>query len=241
MTSRNGVSWHSQAIPGAPEPTFAHLGLQLRGGVLAMLGQTNDPTRFGGTTTPNGALYAWTASTVAGLTVGSTAFGTGESAQLGSVWKEGDHWTGRVSFAGETGRHDGGLIRGTGAAGPWSYVACAPTSHCAEGLTGAGLTFRGDEVSTDRGRHWKRWRIIPTPARELEEVSFASVTRVGGAWVATASAAPPSDRAYGFLVRSVDGRHWRSLIADPCPRRANGRPPISERDRQERSSLPMPR
>ena len=281
VTSRDGISWRSQSIPGVPETTFAQLGeLQRRGGVLALVGRVDSPTPFGDTTTPNSALYAWTtrdgstwrgglaatrpgtsasysttvsmindtpvlgttttdgsftvvrqgrdgawtASHVSGLKVGSTDSGVGESAQLESVWNEGRYWTGRVSFAGETTRPDGGLIRGTGAIGPWSYTACDPAAECAPALTGAGLTFRGHEVSTDNGRHWKRWRITPTPAREVEQVSFVSVLRVGNAWIATATAAPPTDRSYGFLLRSVDGQHWRSLIADPCPKRGNGRP-----------------
>ena len=165
---------------------------------------------------------SWKGRTVEGLTLGADF--PGEGATVESMRTDGGDWIGTVRFAGVNPRSERGIIRSPQGGTRWTYAGCTDPVDCAPVTGLAGLQLRDDQVSTDGGATWQRVRITPTPLAEAETVRLVDAVRIDGGWLAVGDASPPGDRAYGFLLRSTNGRDWRSLHHDPCPRRSGGRP-----------------
>jgi hypothetical protein len=107
------------------------------------------------------------------------------------------------------------LFASTEGPGRWTSVEpCPPVDEVGPcswtGHDVAGLSQRGDEVSTDGGESWDDIDLEPR-APTGTELSFESLDALpDGGWIAVIAATGDEYRSY--LARSVDGRRWKRLV-----------------------------
>ncbi len=224
-TSLDGVTWQGGRLAtAAPLLTAVSAAAVDRRTTLVV----SQPDATGLTVTRFDRRSHPTTVPVTGLTLAGVPGGiAGETAVADAGWTDAGAWVLGLRFAGSNPRPDAGRAVSTDRGRSWRYETCTPTGApaCAIRQSGAGLSFRADEVSTDRGRSWRRWIHPPTP--QSYPLFVTGVSRDAAGWIMSAVVGTEGDSTYGFLLGSTDGISWRSLAPDPCPRLADGDRPNS--------------
>lgn len=223
-TSRDGLTWRGGRLAAGSPLLAPASAAAVDPRTLLVVAQ---PDATGLTVTHLDGRGHRTTVPVTGLTLAGGSGGPGETAVADAGWTDAGAWTLGLRFAGSNPRPEGGRAVSTDGGRSWRYEPCAAvgTPRCANWRTGAGLAFRGDQVSTDHGATWVRWIHPPTP--EGYPLSVTGVSRDAAGWIMSAVVGTEGDSSYGFLLASVDGIHWHSLAPDPCPRLADGDRPNS--------------
>ncbi len=148
---------------------------------------------------------------------------TTASAQLGSVWAEGDGITGLVGYLNKIG---GGVvpppvrIRSTDRGRTWTVDPCPDNSSspCWIGVTPAlGLLLWGDRTSTDDGATWTKVAVRPPLNRDCSNMLIRAPMRVKGGWIAIGSVQFAGGPTEERMLRSTDGVAWTATTGESCP------------------------
>lgn len=107
----------------------------------------------------------------------------------------------------------------------WSAQPCGP--DCPDPSQAGDLLHRYGETSTDGGATWDPIELEPSSPDD-GPTSLAAVHQVPGGWLASAWL-ETDEVSYGSLLRSDDGRTWRSLLPpDWCADRIDAETPVAE-------------
>lgn len=211
--SDDGRTWWGGRIAPGDASSAPVLAGPIEGTLLAAHNPLDDDTVRIATMPRSGT---WATAPVSGVSRTVSIPPLTEIAQIGNAWSDPEGWHATLTFAGAA-RPIGGIVTSPDRGRHWSYRPCpsATAPECATRSGGAGLLFRGRQVSTDGGRHWERFTITPTPDADVSPV-ITPVHHGDEGWLAVGDAYPIGDRSTGFLLTSTDGVHWRSRVPDRC-------------------------